>query len=276
MTVMGTKVRLWILSDVHLELTQGWDLPSGAARPDFDVLVVAGDLIPHMKRGVAWLAERVTDRPVVYIAGNHECYGADVDRTVEKAKLAAAGTSIHVIQNETVRIGDVTFAGATLWTDFELMGDRLLAMRVANERMNDFRRIRVSRYVDRFRPHHALERHQQSRAFLEAELRRERPGPMVIVTHHAPYRAQQDPTIRPNILDAAYRSDLTHLMVPAPDDGRGPLRPADLWLYGHTHEFFDGLIGSSRVVSNAKGYGPLQPGESWDNPDFNPHFVIEI
>lgn len=269
-------MRLWILSDLHLELTHGWDLPSAADRPDFDVLVVAGDLVPKMERGVAWLAERVTDRPVVYIAGNHEFYGVDVDRTVEKAKLAAAGTAIHVIQNETVRIGDVTFAGATLWTDFELMGDRLLAMRVANERMNDFRRIRVSYYVDRFRPYHALERHQKSRAFLEAELRRERPGPMVIVTHHGAHRAQQDPTLPPDILDAAYRSDLTHLMVPGPDDGRGPLRPAEVWVFGHTHESFDGLIGTTRVVSNGKGYGPLQPGESWDNPDFNPHFVIEI
>ena len=68
-------MRLWILSDLHLELTRGWDLPSGAARPDFDVLVIAGDLIPNMERGVAWLAERVTDRPVVYIAGNHEFMG---------------------------------------------------------------------------------------------------------------------------------------------------------------------------------------------------------
>jgi predicted phosphodiesterase len=270
-----TEVRIWILSDLHLESTRGWDLPSGAGRPHFDVLVVAGDLVPKMERGVAWLRERVLE-DVVYIAGNHEAYGVDVDRTVEKAKEAAAGTSIHVIQNETVRIGDVTFAGATLWTDFELMGDRLLAMRVADERMNDFRRIRVSRYVDRFRPHHALERHQQSRAFLEAELRKERPGPMVIVTHHGAHRAQQDPTLPPDILVAAYRSDLTHLMVPAPDDGRGALRPADLWIYGHTHEFFDGLIGSTRVVSNAKGYGPLRSGGSWDNPDFNPNFVIEI
>jgi predicted phosphodiesterase len=267
-------VRLWTLSDLHLELTRGWDLPASADRPDFDVLVVAGDLIPRMERGVKWLAQRVTDKPCIYLPGNHEAYGQDVDIDLEKARAAAVGTNIHVIQNGTVRIGDVTFAGATLWTDFELMGDRLLAMRVAYERMNDFRKIRVSRYVDRFRPHHALERHQQSRAFLEAELRKARP--MAIVTHHAPHRAQRDPTVPPDILDAAYRSDLTHLMVPSPDDGRGALRPADLWVYGHTHESFDGLIGSTRVVSNAKGYGPVRPGETWDNPHFDPNYVIEI
>src|SRR3954470_24248112 len=112
-------MRLWVLSDLHLELTTpGWALPSGAARPEFDVLVVAGDLIPRMERGVKWLAEQVPDRPVVYVAGNHEFYGEDERRSVEKAKAAAAGTSVHVIQNETVRIGSVKFAGATLWVDF--------------------------------------------------------------------------------------------------------------------------------------------------------------
>lgn len=269
-------MRLWILSDVHLELTRGWDLPSGTDRPAFDVLVVAGDLVPKMERGVAWLAERVPDRPVIYLAGNHEGYGCDVDRTVEKAKEAAAGTSIHVIENETVRISDVTFAGAILWTDFDLQGDVPRAMAVAGDRMNDFKRIRIKKYTERFRPQHALARHRQSRAFLEAELRHERSGPLVIVTHHAPHRAQRDPTVPPDILDAAYRSDLTHLMVPGPDNGRAALRPAELWVYGHTHESFDGLIGSTRVVSNAKGYGPLGPGETWDNPNFNPNLIIEI
>jgi hypothetical protein len=33
-------------------LTRGWDLPSGGARPRFDVLVVGGNLNPRMERGV--------------------------------------------------------------------------------------------------------------------------------------------------------------------------------------------------------------------------------
>jgi hypothetical protein len=128
-------MRLWILSDLHLELTQGWDLPPPADRPDFDVMIVAGDLIPRAERGVKWLAQRVTNRPVLYVASNHEFYGADETRTIEKAKVVAAGTSVRVLQNEVVRICNVAFVGATLWTDFELLGDRPRAMRVAGERM---------------------------------------------------------------------------------------------------------------------------------------------
>ncbi|QQO33167.1 metallophosphoesterase [Bradyrhizobium diazoefficiens] len=273
-------MRLWILSDLHLELTRGWDLPSGEARPDFDVMVVAGDLIPRMERGVAWLIDRVPDRPVLYLQGNHESYGEDIDRTLEKAKQAAAGTNVLVLENEAVRICDVTFACCALWTDFALFGDERREMAVAAERMNDFKKIRTSQYAQRFRPAHALARHRRSRAFLEAELRKDRPGPLVIATHHAcrrPALRLSNPPTSDELLSAAYYSDLTALMVSAPDDGRGALRPADLWIYAHTHESFDDVIGETRVVSNAKGYGPWLPRErAWDNPNFNEKLIIEI
>ena len=275
---------LWIVSDLHLELTRGWDLPSGDARPRFDAMIIAGDLVPRMERGIAWLLERVPDRPVLYVAGNHEGYGCDVDRTVEKAKRAAEGSKVVVLQNETIRLGSVTFAGATLWTDFDLFGDQWRAMRVAGDRMNDFRKIRTARYAGRFRPQHARARHIQSRAFLETEMRKRRGGPLVVVTHHAPHpgrsfrRDQSERWSDEEILTAAYRSDLTSLMWPGPIEG-GPnsLRPADLWIYGHTHESEDVTIGSTRVVSNAKGYGPWAPQHrAWDNSHFDPNFVIEV
>jgi hypothetical protein len=34
---------------------------------------------------------------------------------------------------------------------------------------------------------------------------------------------------------------------------------------------------STRIVTNAKGYGPWLPAEEhWDNPGFNPTLTIEI
>lgn len=278
-------MRLWTMSDLHLELTRGWDLPAGDARPQFDVMVVAGDLVPRMERGVKWLLEHVPDKPVIYIAGNHEAYGTDIDRTVEKAKQAAAGTNVHVLQDETATIAGVTVAAATLWTDFNLFGDQRRAMRVAGDRMNDHKKIRTNRYADRFRPSHAFARHVASRTFLENELRKPRNGPLVIVTHHAPYPGPQLEPAEPDghlsdeqVLSAAYRSDLTRLMHPAPADGdRGALRPADLWIYGHTHESDDVTIGGTRVFANAKGYGPWLPEQrAWDNRGFDPALVVEI
>lgn len=272
-------MRLWPVSDIHLELTRGWDLPSGDARPEFDVMIVAGDLIPRAERGVKWLLERVPDRQIIYCMGNHEAYGTDIDRTLEKAKAAATGTNVHVLENETVRIADVTFAVCTLWTDFAINGDPYRGMLVAGERMNDFKKIRCSNYQQRFLPRHALTRHVKSWAFLDAEMRKARDGKLVVVSHHAPI-PEMPPGASGNdrSLDPAFRSDLRRLMTPAPDDGRGPLRPADLWIFGHTHQSFDAVIGpTTRVLSNGKGYGPW-PGQqrTWDNQHFNEKLIIEI
>jgi predicted phosphodiesterase len=276
---------LWIMSDIHLESTRGWDLPGPDERPRFDVLIVAGDLIPRMERGVAWLAERVTDKDkvVLYVAGNHEGYGCDIDRTVAKARAAAAGSRVIVMQDEVVTIGTTTFVAATFWTDFELFGDADRAMRVAGERMNDYKKIRQDMYRRKLRPLDTRARHFRSRALFEAEMRKPRSGPLVAISHHAPFpsaaRAAMDgrDLSSDEILEAAYRSDQTRLMTPAPDEGSGALTPADLWVFGHTHESVDTKVRrATRVVSNAKGYGPWRVRETWDNPHFDVNFVIEI
>jgi Icc-related predicted phosphoesterase len=278
---MVIAVRLWVLSDLHVEATRGWDLPPAEARPQFDVLIIAGDLIPRAERGVRWLHERVSDRPVIYIMGNHEAYGCDIDRTVEKAKEAALGTNIHVLQHESVQICGVTFAGATTWTDFNLFGNQLRAIAVATEYMNDYRKIRIAHYKKRFLPHHSYARHVAARSFFESEMRKPRSGKLVVISHHAPHAGGSlllsDPPTSDELLSAAYRSDLTSLMSPAPDNGSGSLFPPEIWIYGHTHESEDITIGSTRVISNAKGYGPWPPKYlTWDNLRFDPNLIIEI
>jgi hypothetical protein len=148
--------------------------------------------------------------------------------------------------------------------------------------MNDFRRIRTGRYQLRFQPHHALARHLQARAFLETEMRKPRTGRLVVVTHHAPipsrayqlgYHPDSSELSTDEILEAAYRTDLRSLTWPsAAARGEAEFHPPDLWLFGHTHESEDTVIGSTRVVSNAKGYGY----PSWDNAHFDSKLIIEI
>lgn len=86
-------------------------------------------------------------------------------------------------------------------------------------------------------------------------------------THHAPIPSLAHWPGYPGsqlsdgeVLAAAYRSDLTSLMWPAPiGDGKSALKPADVWIFGHTHETENIVIGATRVVSNGKGYGPWLP-----------------
>jgi Icc-related predicted phosphoesterase len=259
-------MKAWILSDLHVDLDRRWDLPS--PRPEYDVLVVAGDLTTKMERGVRWLRERVTDRAVVYIPGNHEGYGTDIDRTVEKARTAAAGTNIHVMQNDCVVLGDVRFIGSTLWTDFNLLGDPDRALQVAWREMNDYKRIRISHYADRLRPVHTLARHRQARAFIEGELARPFAGSTVVVTHHGADPCAitgQHPDDAAAMFDqicAAYASDLTSVIE--------KFSPT-LWVHGHIHKSRDRTIGRTRIVTNPKGYP--KPDH---NPDFDPLLVVEI
>jgi predicted phosphodiesterase len=271
-------VRLWVMSDLHLELTQGWELPPPAERPAFDVMVVAGDLVPGMQRGVRWLLDRVTDRPVIYIAGNHEAYSGDLDRTVEKAREAARGTNVVVMNDDTIEIGGVLFIASTLWTDFNLFGSPAIAMELAGGAMNDYRRIRHQNYARRLRPVDTLARHRASRRFIEAQLAAPFAGARVVVTHHAPYLGGARPGTEKDLLSAAYASDLTALF--GTDSGGGPSAQADearlVWIYGHTHRSDDSLVGKTRLVSNAKGYGPGYGSATWDNPMFNPQLVIEV
>ncbi|WP_407180411.1 metallophosphoesterase [Bradyrhizobium sp. STM 3562] len=249
-----------------LELTRGWDLPAPEERPDFDVMIVAGDLVPKMERGVKWLLERVQDHPVLYIPGNHEFYGCDVDLTVEKARAAAAGTNVRVMQNDRCAIEGITFICATLWTDFDLFDDADYAMMVAGETMNDYRKIRTRNYTHRLRPADTLKRHMESRDFIARELRKD--GRRVVVTHHGPVPEAAGRGFERDISSAAYTSDLSPLIREC-----GP----ELWIYGHTHETRDFMVESTRFVSNQKGYGPWLPRErTWDNRDFNANFVIEI
>jgi Icc-related predicted phosphoesterase len=262
-------MKIWVLSDIHCELTLGWDLPPASRWPEFDTLVMAGDLMPRMEHGVEWLRKRFIDRPVVYVAGNHEAYRCDIDRTREKAKEAATDSNVFVLENETIALHGTRFIAGTLWTDFQLFGAPDMAMRTAAEKMNDYRLIRTNSYSRQLRPVDTLSRHMITRSFIESELAKPFSGPTVIVTHHAPYRGAIRRGHEQDILSAAYVSDLSEIIE--------RYQPA-LWIYGHTHQSDDTCIARTRVVSNAKGYGPYPRlgMKRWENPNFDQRLTIVV
>ena len=47
-------------------------------------------------------------------------------------------------------------------------------------------------------------------------------------------------------MNGGYSSDLSEFILDHPQ--------IKLWTHGHTHEDFDYLIGSTRIVSNPRGY----------------------
>lgn len=261
-------MRLYCLSDIHLELTdKNWGLPTPL--PEFDVMLVAGDLVPRMDRGVAWLAENVPGRDIVYVAGNHEFYGEDIDETVRKAKSRSAGTRVHVLADDSIKIRGTTFIGSTLWTDFALLSDPEFGAAVAAELMNDYRRVRIDNYERPLRPSDTLARHRRSRAFISDELAKARAekSKAVVITHHGIHSEATRPGKAHDLISAAYTSAMESYVESC---------GADLWIYGHVHVSDDRMIGSTRVVSNPKGYGPGGGRPTHGNPRFDPTLVIEI
>ncbi len=254
-------MKIQILSDLHLEFAEFVPPHTGA-----DVVVLAGDI--HTRgRGATWAA-RHFEVPIVYVAGNHEHYGSNMATTMRDLKqIAAQFPHLHVLENESVVIDGVRFMGATLWTDYRLTGNEVLAQWDAQSTITDFRKIRDDRYK-RITPSLIANIHARSRAFLHSSLEEEFHGPTIVVTHHAPsefsvHERYRQTSTRPgggSHLSASYASRLDGLMG-----------HAALWVHGHTHDSFDYEISGTRVRCNPRGYAPDDL-----NPDFDPALVVEV
>ena len=249
-------MRIHILSDLHLEFA-----PFTMNDVRADVVVLAGDV--HTGRnGIKWILKTITDRPVVYVLGNHEFYGQKIPKLIRDIKEIAEGTNVHVLENDKIEIGGVTFFGATLWTDFNLDGDPVLAEVAAQTGMTDFRRIRVSPTYRRFRPRDARLFHTQSLEWLAQQKTLASLGMRsVIVTHHAPSRRSIPPRFLSDPLNPAFASNLERFVT---ESG------AALWVHGHIHDHSDFKIAETRVIANPRGY-PSEPYTSFD-----PNLVVEI
>lgn len=258
-------MRLWIFSDLHIDV--GGPCMQ-CLSPSADLAVVAGDVGEGLVTSLTWLAEQVRPRmPVVFVAGNHEFYHRCLPWELEAGRAAAAKAGIHLLENASVRFGDVLVSGCTLWTDYELDGSatRSAAMQYADLGLSDHRRIfwRPQFELRRFRPEDARALHSASRQFLAEAFRPVAGTPArahVVVTHHAPSAMSVASRYVGNALNAAFASRLDDLIEAG--------RPS-LWVHGHTHSSFDYRLGATRVICNPRGY-------AGENPHFRPGLVVEV
>lgn len=253
-------MRVRILSDLHREFGSV-DIPDVTA----DVVVLAGD-IDRGTRGVKWAREKFSDIPVLYVAGNHEHYDERIGRLHEKLREAAAGSNVVILENQTYELSGYRFFGATLWTDFALLGDRQSSMLRAGEKqtgMNDYRKIR--RYdTSRLQPQHTMMLHAESRLALSQFLGRGERAKSVVITHHAPSIQSLPAQKHADLISAAYASNMENLIIE-----RGPA----LWIHGHIHEVRDYVLGTTRILNNAHGY---QNSQNPEETGFRRDFIVTL
>lgn len=172
-------LRLWILSDLRIDLDPTFALPDPL--PGFDALLVAGGLGLGLDTSLRWLAGALAGRqgrrPVVFVPGRVEFWSeVPIVEALARGRLLAAELGIHLLSDDTVRIGPAEgpglhVIGATLWTDWSLdgrFGGRLARVH-ARSAWPDGRCITLGRGRP-WSPIDALGAHARSRAFVEDAL----------------------------------------------------------------------------------------------------------
>ena len=253
-------MRIGLLSDLHLSVA-----PLDFPEIDADVLVLAGDLHRPAK-AMEWA--RNSRLPTLYVAGNHEFYGSDLETTYRDLRAHAAGSRVRVLERSEWHHEGVRFLGCTLWSDYRLYDSveaRDKAILELTKFSRDFQRIRTSPdFPQLFTPAVSQLIFEQSVSWLGECFARAHEGPTVVITHFAPTKGSISPKYVGSPFNGAFVSDLEAKLL--------EWQPA-LWLHGHMHDSFDYRVGKTRVVCNPRGY---VPGGKAENPKFDPHLVVEV
>lgn len=247
--------KIQILSDLHLEFElQEFDFTS------CEVLVLAGDIHVGTK-GVEWIMSKVNDIPVIYVLGNHEYYNNCYPDLVNECKEIAKGSNIHVLENESITIEEVTFHCATLWTDFQLYGKTEASKLECELRMNDYRLIRIDQEGSILTADYSQRLQQETISWLKKSLSQSTTEKNIVITHHAPSIRSVASRYKESILTTGFASNLEDIII--------KYQP-DLWIHGHVHDVADYSIGKTRVLCNPRGY----PHEKSNG--FNSQFFVDI
>jgi Icc-related predicted phosphoesterase len=256
-----------LASDIHLEFG-GIELKNTEGA---DVLVLSGDIciakdlaFSESQRSENWMKffeQMSAEFPhVIYIMGNHEHYHGDFAKSYGQLKDALAELpNIHVMEKESINFGDVTFVAGTLWTDMNKEDPNTL-FGIKNY-MNDYRIIEDSsldvHYRDadgnfhtrtsKFSPEQSVVEHKAMLQFIRDIVDHRHDHKFVVVGHHAPSKQSTKPKYQNEVLvNGAYSSDLSNFILDRPQ--------IKVWTHGHTHDKFDYMIGSTRIVCNPRGY----------------------
>lgn len=281
-------MKIAVCSDLHLEFGD-LDLTNNE---NADVLILGGDILvaddvknfgyvdeqimaatPSMlARGERYynFVKRCSERfpQVVLIMGNHEHYHGDYAETASIIRTVVGEFSnVHFLDKEWRIINGVLFYGGTLWTDMN-NEDPITLYQIAGM-MNDYRGVknssktvqhRVPTYDEnnkegwtfkerpaQFRPEDSVEDHKAFLKGLDEVLALHPDLPTVVVGHHAPSKASTHPRYKTEVItNGAYSTNLDNFILDR--------RQIRLWTHGHTHEDFDYMIGTTRIVCNPRGY----------------------
>ena len=261
-------MKIAVCSDLHLEfgdlelentagadvLILGGDIFIASELRDFmyddsDLVSVTATARARAERYVNFVGRCAARFPhVIFIMGNHEHYHGDFATSAKHIREAFNNLSnVYVLDKESRIINGMLFYGGTLWTDMN--SEDPTTMHRIRTMMNDFNCVKNTSEEGKrvFMPEDAVEDHYAFLSGLDAVLEQHSDLPVIVVGHHAPSRASTHPRYKNEIvMNGAYSTNLDNYILDR--------RQIRLWTHGHTHEDFDYMIGTTRIVCNPRGY----------------------
>jgi hypothetical protein len=211
---------------------------------------------------------------VIYIVGNHEHYNGDFQQTIPHLKRSFEYLdNLHILDKEIVTIDDVTFIGGTLWTDMNKEDPSTMIS--ISGMMNDFIKVSNGKLdnnsnkpyyrINRLKPDDVVVDHKSMLEYIRIIIEGKYDQKFVVVGHHAPSKLSTKPRYQDDyLMNGAYSSDLSEFILDHPQ--------IKMWTHGHTHDTFDYLVGSTRVVCNPRGYVNYEQRAD----DFDPNIIFEV
>ncbi len=260
-----------LFSDLHNEFSN-FQLPPLDTDKD-DVLVLAGDIGVAKQMNTFDIVKEWAPRfrQVIQLAGNHEFYHGSMLRARTKIREHLKDIPNWILADKNVvRVDNVSFICATLWTDFNKSDP--WAMNAIRSGLNDYNFIRTGDLAEPYRrtirPMDILQEHFIDRDFIFKSITEEKyidGQKIVVVSHHAPTTLSVHARYGNDVLNWAYVSDLSNQILDT---------QPNIWVHGHTHSSFHYKMGETDVWANPRGYA--YPNAVPENQNFNPTLRIEV
>jgi len=252
-------MKIRILSDLHMEGENFQYDPLCE-----DVVILAGDI--HTKNRHDQLLIQIPETTkVMMVMGNHELYNGEYYSVLNYlSNLHKEYPNVQFLNNTSTSVGDIEFFGGMMCTSLMLHGEasHYISKDAARRGINDFY---VSNIVDngvtrRWSVDDHIAENTEFRRNLGGWLKVTEGKKRVVISHFVPH---------PSLIHPRWGGVQNALNPYFCDDMSNYIGWEGLWVYAHTHDCNDKMIGDTRFVGNPRGYVE-------ENALFDSRLIVEI